>query len=100
MTVLKKMLDAFIKTHGVTDALPEDIKFSIEYNFIAGAFSFFKYLEESLNSMPIKVFLEDYIKLGNDLNEYIDWLVKNNYDGKEINIVNFKRPKTDVNKNN
>jgi hypothetical protein len=93
VTVLKKMVDDFIKAHCNTTDLSEDEKFSIEYPFVAGAYSFFTYLEMSLNSMPLKVFLDDYVKLGNELDDYIDRLQKNNCDGKEINIVKFKRPK-------
>jgi hypothetical protein len=74
MAVLKKLTDVFIKAHCKIDVLTEGDRFSIEYQFMAGAFALYKYLEESLNSMPVEFFLDDYKKLGNELNEYVERL--------------------------
>jgi hypothetical protein len=90
--VLKELLDGFIEAHCKIDALTEDDRFSIGYQFMAGALALYKYLEESLEAMPIKVFLIDYTRLGDELNDYVDRLQKSGYDGKELNGVGFKRP--------
>lgn len=89
--VLKKLLDGFIDAHCV-EALSDEDRFSIEYQFMAGAVSCYKYLDELFDREPLRDCIIKFLTLSKEINEYIDQLQKSGCDGKELNLVGFKRP--------
>lgn len=90
--VLKKLLDGFIDAHCNVEALSDEDRFSIEYQFMAGAVSCYKYLDELFDREPIKDYMIKFFNLSKEIDEYIDQLGKSGCDGKELNPVGFMRP--------